>query len=561
MKYGEEKTGGEQACPKEKSLLHSFTLGYLIVLFVGLPLYMQDGLVLIGDAKYQFFRNVSVAFGGALLLLWLGRTVVVAVRARKSGERLRKPQLSATDWFVLAYLLAGALSLFFAVDRREGFWGYPGWYMGFFSQLLFVGIYFAVSRFWEGSRLFWYLAGLAAGAVMLLGVLNQLDYDVLHVFKAIQYFDWNRTHLLSTIGNSNWYAGYVGTLAGIAIAAMCCGKGWLRALGTAGVCIYAATALTMGCLTGDFTAVGLFLVLLIVALDGRKRLMRAVEAAALLPLVALVIKGCVSSGRFNLMMRMEAERDILMSRLWVLPLAGLAALWLFLWVREKKGSPDMLQKRPVRKYAERAFVGAALCAAGAALWLLLAVGQEALVQNAAPDSIIRRIVDAGSCRFILWSGTLQLFGKAGALQKLFGVGPDCFYHILYERNLLGMEWIREGLMDDTVYTNAHNELLSQLMNEGIFGMLAYAGIFVTMLYRLRARLWKNPMLLAAFLGVTGYIFCSVFTFQQVTSTPFVFALLGLAEAMQREEKQVLWYGAEGYDKKERDGEEKKRGTA
>lgn len=45
------------------------------------------------------------------------------------------------------------------------------------------------------------------------------------------------------------------------------------------------------------------------------------------------------------------------------------------------------------------------------------------------------------------------------------------------------------------------------------------------------KLSQSPECLAVFLGLTGYLICSLFTFQHVLSTPFVFALLGMAEGV------------------------------
>ena len=72
--------------------------------------------------------------------------------------------------------------------------------MGLVTQGLLVGIYFAVSRYYDGSRSIWWIAGITAGIVTLIGLLNRLDIDVLGTFRGMENGEWNRTQLLSTIG-------------------------------------------------------------------------------------------------------------------------------------------------------------------------------------------------------------------------------------------------------------------------------------------------------------------------------------------------------------------------
>lgn len=89
--------------------------------------------------------------------------------------------------------------------------------MGLVTQGLLVGIYFAVSRYYDGSRSIWWIAGITAGIVTFIGLLNRLDIDVLGTFRGMENGEWNRTQLLSTIGNNNWYAGYISVTAGISL--------------------------------------------------------------------------------------------------------------------------------------------------------------------------------------------------------------------------------------------------------------------------------------------------------------------------------------------------------
>ena len=45
-------------------------------------------------------------------------------------------------------------------------------------------------------------------AVTLIGLLQKLGYDPLGLLKGYVVGDWEFTHMLTTLGNSNWLSGY-----------------------------------------------------------------------------------------------------------------------------------------------------------------------------------------------------------------------------------------------------------------------------------------------------------------------------------------------------------------
>ena len=219
-----------------KETVSMLVYGYLVILFAGLPLYMQNKLVMIGNAKYLFFRNTTLVLGAFVVLavLWQG------IR----GERTTKRTWKKTDVFMLLYLVSAIFSYGISPCREDVLLGYPGWYMGLVTQGLLVGIYFAVSRYYDGSRSIWWIAGITAGIVTFIGLLNRLDIDVLGTFRGMENGEWNRTQLLSTIGNNNWYAGYISVTAGISLAAAYMGKRQGRVLGMLGSFLFLASAIT-----------------------------------------------------------------------------------------------------------------------------------------------------------------------------------------------------------------------------------------------------------------------------------------------------------------------------
>lgn len=122
--------------------------------------------------------------------------------------------------------------------------------------------------------------------------------------------------------------------------------------------------------------------------------------------------------------------------------------------------------------------------------------------------------------------TLQGFGQNEILQKLFGVGPDCFAEYMYSAFATGDLPALGGRWAGTIFANAHNEWLNHLLNLGLAGTVCYLGIFVSGLRRYRKFL---PGILALVLYGT----VSLTGFQQVLSTPLFFMTLGIAESFAR----------------------------
>ena len=178
-----------------KETVSMLVYGYLVILFAGLPLYMQNKLVMIGNAKYLFFRNTTLVLGAFVVLavLWQG------IR----GEWTTKRTWKKTDVFMLLYLVSAIFSYGISPCREDVLLGYPGWYMGLVTQGLLVGIYFAVSRYYDGSRSIWWIAGRGFAQFQ----------DVIRNRENSPYVNW--FYRIDFGGNSNyndglWYEGWEG---------------------------------------------------------------------------------------------------------------------------------------------------------------------------------------------------------------------------------------------------------------------------------------------------------------------------------------------------------------
>lgn len=163
--------------------------------------------------------------------------------------------------------------------------------------------------------------------------------------------------------------------------------------------------------------------------------------------------------------------------------------------------------------------------------LLLCYGIGLLGSAAAVVLLLtwNRDVSWGSGRGGLWALALDSFKQGDIWQKLFGVGPDCYAEYVYSHFPVKEYLVQQGHWKYAVFTNAHNEWLTQLTNIGLIGMAAYASIFLTGFFRFGKRCRKDAYFCLAVLALAMYISNSFFSFQQVLNTPFLFLVLGICE--------------------------------
>jgi O-antigen ligase len=82
-------------------------------------------------------------------------------------------------------------------------------------------------------------------------------------------------------------------------------------------------------------------------------------------------------------------------------------------------------------------------------------------------------------------------------------------------------------------TNAHNEWLTILVNQGIVGIVGFAGIICSAVYRYikDRKVCIAPAVCG--IGILAYTINNIFSFQTSMNVPTMFVLLGIGEAYMR----------------------------
>ena len=539
------------------------------------PLYLSDRFALAGTDKSNFYARAGLLCGGLLLLVLLayeitelvqkltGRAPQTASRARRffagpaKGNRRRTiadvwrelyGRIGTAGLFGALWTVSLLASFFCSRYRGEALWGARGWYMGLLPELMGTAAFFLFAYVYDGPRVLPLILLPTLAAESLLGILSRFRLGVVPSEDPTK---------LATIGNMNWYCGYLATLM-FAAAVLLWGRGSEKeicstqgsggepkALRTAGVIFLTITSLLsfmammiQGSASGILALAAAFMGLWGISRGDLLRMQRLLELLFLFFLGAMLLwTFCYFGDGIN-------YRDSF-ADFWTRTPVGAAGMMVtgmaMAYFRmngsadgkvQSKSQPAMRPKRgmqsnPVlRTKRGKASVSAAdlvyFSVLGAMLLGALVLGIYILAVRITPGW--------GSNRGATWYVGWQIFLQQDFLHKLVGVGPDCFFPFLRDGAAEWLERFSDQVFDYLRLTNAHNEYLTLLANGGILGCASFAGLMGTGIFRL-LRAGRRGNVPAACCGICllAYTANNLVSFRTALTLPLMYLLLGLGE--------------------------------
>ncbi len=521
------------------SLLDVLVSLYMVALIVILPLYSaESGYRRIGTEKCLFFRSVSVNACKIILPLAVICLFCLAVRRFriKSRDRIFRPYLSVTDLSALVYLAAVVGSYLHTSFREETSWGDTfygtySWYLGLLTQLLFLAVYLMVSRLWK--RRDWLIALWipVLFIVSLLGYLNRFGiYPLQMQASGPQY--------ISTIGNINWYCGYLVTvLSGFAYylwqGEQLPRKRWVRSLLYVCLGVEFGTLVTQGSSSGIVALLILLGVFYLFSMKDGEKLQRFWAGCILLFAVCVITLG-IRLIWPEAITYSETTTDLLtMTPLPVLMLG----VSLLCWYLVRRSCRAMRFRAKIwTALGITAWAAAGAAAAGYVILLVLNTLHPGSIGSLSQLKAFTFDASWGSNRGITWTAGLTCFLDQDLTGKLLGVGPDAMGIYIHSGANPALKQLVEDYFGNLMLTNAHNEWLTVLINEGLLGAAGYIALMVTAIRRYLKAGKADPLAGAAGMGILAYTVNNVFSFQQVMSTSAVFLILGIGEACLRSRK-------------------------
>ncbi|MCM1088730.1 MAG: O-antigen ligase family protein [Muribaculaceae bacterium] len=493
---------------------------YYVVMVLVFPFYVQDGYRGIGNAKCFFFSHTALIAVGLMLPVSL---VMLFLQRKEISLLERYKGLSVTDWFAYGYLIVALLSYLFTAYKDEAVWGADGWRMGLVSQLLFLGIYFFFSRYFRLSEKMLYLALISSGLVFLLGILNRYSIYPIEMYGQQPGF-------ISTLGNINWFCGFWSVFAPLGIV-------WYwnsqTRLSRTIAGIYTVVAFLCGVTQGSSSAylvlVVLFLLLFYLSFEDNRKMCCFLEIGLLFALSCQL--GRIL--RYLLVCEMNYENELgkILTDTNITLCIGMIIGALYLFFRFYLIGRKHYAIQTHKKLRKMIMILVFLICAGYVLVLAL---NTCLPGGILGLSGIQAFVfneTWASSRGATWISGMKAYAGMSPLQKLIGVGPDCFAEYVYAVPELA-EYIRMQFGNSRL-TNAHNEWITMLVNQGALGLVCYAGIFLSAIRRFLKEAKAQPMLFLCAASALSYMAHNMVSFQQVLNAPCVFMMLGIGEGILR----------------------------
>ena len=434
-----------------------------------------------------------------------------------------------TDRFAAFYGIAVLLSYLFTNYREEALWGTASWRMGMWTQLGAVIVYFLISHMWQRKDWIMVLVLPVSAVVFFLGYMNK--FGLLPVDP-----DYVNPSFISTIGNINWYCGYLVTIlfGGIYLLwRMGPEMTWKKLLLMVYVAIGYASLATQGSSSGIVTFAVIMFLLFGMSVKDSVRMECFWQEMTLFSAACLITCALRWLNVFPREVILEGITDLLtfsIAGIFMTIMSG-TILYLIHRAREKQNYPE--------KMLHKIYRGIAIAVPAILLLILLltlinTLAGGAFTSNITDPNVTKWLtfnVSWGSARGATWAAGARCFWEADFLHKIFGVGPDCLYAFLSNEGSTGLQTMIYDRFGGNRLTNAHNEWLTILVDMGVLGLISYAGMMISAI-RSMLRGGKDSVLVGACgICVLAYTVNNMFSFQQVMNISVVFVIMGIGGNM------------------------------
>ena len=525
-------------------------IGVLVVLAL-FPLYYRDYYYDILLAKYTFYYVTMLGLFGVLFLITLAAIIIdgmeyrfghtKAFMSRFSPKEIRKHVL-VSDWFLLAFLLVGVISTLQSDYVYEAFWGNEGRYTGLFLHLIYGIGFLAVSHLYRFKK--WHMnVFLAVGMLPLLfGITDYFNMDLLGFKWEIDRND--RNSFMSTFGNINTYATYIGMVFGCLSILVVKEKSFWKTVLYVGAFVIASFALIMCNSDNALLAAGLVFALVPLAAFRNRRGVMGYSILLAVFCGAAQVTRWVSEAKADVVIPLEGACRMVanLPGLQIAFLVFLAAAVLFGILGLRAGSAGVqrmadlqgtagVQRHGGREsgdygkkfvYAWAAFL--LVCVAGGIFVLYDANWGGNSARYGALAPYLHFADEWGTYRGLVWRISMESYLEQPLMHKIWGYGLDTYGVMTmsyrgYTSQICGQ-----------VFDSAHNEYLQYLVTIGPIGLVLYLGFLAAVLRRMIKKSADLKWGSAIALGVGCYLLQAMVTINLPIATPIMWMLLSVGAA-------------------------------
>ncbi len=493
-----------------------FTNIFLVSMFVIFPFFWTNKLFNIRKDRLHYFVATTL-----ILLFFILATYICGIDKKYKTKSIFK--LSSADIGMLAFLVICALSAIFSEYGMEAVTGASSRNSGLLLMGVYVLCFFIMSRYYKWKSLPYDLFIIAGCIVALLAVLNEFSVDPLGIYTNMK--EEQKSTFISTIGNRNLLSCFLCVVMPVAVVFL------VNAKDTALRVFYsiASGIIFMGFLiassdSGYFGIAVFYAVLLIYACGNANRmyglclsLFSAAVSCKVLRLISYIFEDNTKE--------IDAISEILIfdNKVYALIILAAAVTLVMYFLARRFG--DAHSPKGVRIAAIAVVCLGALAVIVPFVYFSLIDTETDL---GSLEKYLRLNDKWGTHRGYAWIRSVILWCTNGVKNFLIGCGPDTFGQIM-------KEYYYDDMIErhGSVFDSAHNEYLNYLVTVGILGLAAYLTAIISVIVRALRRFKNNvPMQLVLFVIIT-YCAQAMFNLAQPITTPYLFVVLGVAEALIR----------------------------
>lgn len=503
MKKVLKKSAYDEYLSVAKSVTNAFISLFLFVL----PLAITNAYYNITETKLFTFYVLGI---GYLLIQLFVFLLFVGTNGKSFLNSIRFKFEFLDIAFILfgaSYIISGVLSEYGASDVM---FGIGSRYQGIATVLVYIALYFVITRTFSFSSRCLLWAGAGFSIVSLIALMNAVSLDPLGFY--LELSAENKAKYLSTIGNVNFYSAYYNIMLPVLVVGFCKSIdkkalilfGGFVLIGSVGLLFTASESFLLGFFIG-------MLLLLAFFMNDEGALKRFIGCCYLFILTINVYTRLYFSpwGKGVLNFAPSGLMRLLAKPLITLILVVLLTLVLIIAFKK----PSALQV--IKKiYVSLIISGAILCIMGIVLFntTLKTVDLGAL------NGFLKFSPRWGTNRGQNWIFCINEFKEAPILSKIFGFGPETY------RNLTA----KTGFYKTKSLDQAHNEYLQYLITTGLFGLGSYLSILAGTIRKCGNTIKKNAVAMSVLCGLVAYWIQASVNIAQPFTTPIMYIFIAIA---------------------------------
>ena len=476
---------------------------FTLIIIAVFPLFFRNYYFDILTVKYIFYYGTIISMAVVMLVvsivfLFLDKSrydwaTIKSLKRQFSIKSFRK-----SDWAMIAFLIAVAISTFQSDYFYESFWGNEGRFMGMFLILLYGVSFFIIGHCLKFKQ--WFLdVFLFAGMIAcIIGIMQFFKYDPIGFKKGLTASDF--PSFTSTIGNINTYTSYVALISGMGTVLFAIEKNRFRRAWYLFTVIISIFALITGISDNAYLALlalfGLLPLYLFNNLKGLKRYMVLVSILftefQFIDLISQKYPEHVLkiNGLFNVIVGYDKLAHFVVM-LW--------GICIVLYVLDACVSKESIMKKD-NNLGRWIWLGLLIIIVMAGCYILYDAN---IAGNADKYGSLKKYLvindDWGTHRWYIWRIGMESYAKFPLIHKIFGYGPDTF-------GIITVNNFYEEMISryNEKFDSAHNEYLQYLITIGIVGLAAYLTLLFTSIVEMIRASKKRPVMMALAFALVCY---------------------------------------------------------